>query len=67
MTDCLFCTNPGLVYKGDVHPECQTECNRRIDNNICTRCGKNDATGTNVWCNTCNFGSDYEGYPGGSA
>lgn len=43
------------------HPECHLEFNRRIRDDECVRCGRdNHALGS--WCDSCNISSPYKGY-----
>ena len=62
MTRCMYCDNDRNTPT--IHPACYQEWERRRASNKCTRCGKNDAAGTNVWCSQCDFNSNYEDYPG---
>ena len=67
MTDCdLYSTE--IINANSIiqHDECAMEWERRFADNKCVRCGKKNTTSSYALCNTCNFNSTYDNYPGGS-
>ena len=49
-----------------VHAECNAEWSRRINDRVCTRCGKGSIF-ENYRCKKCDYDSAFKGYPGGQA
>ena len=67
MTDCIYCHKPALnnqdITNTANHKVCVLEYNKRHENGICVRCGKN--TSPYFLCDRCVFNDlDYSGYIG---
>lgn len=70
MDKCAYCYQPlylaevsGLAH--DAHVACEDECQRRLNDETCTRCGRNNVGDLpNVYCKECGKHSKYFGYPG---
>ena len=66
MIKCRLCgqdTTDADSFNG--HPECWNEYDRRSNNSLCVKCGR-DAFLDEAHCRTCTDMSSYKDYPGGS-
>ena len=61
---CGYCG--GNTDGASVHESCEAEWSRRVNDNLCTRCGKSPLYDY-YRCESCNFSSPFLDYPGGSA